>query len=134
MRMNNKPMYLCYILGQTEMGSEGMADIYYPMIACGDTDEEIVEDYRANLISLYGEDVIGEIAYSTDGSMLSYYPIHKVKIPKTVYGDPKSLSILLNYKPHCNAENPKYIISDEIASIMYTGGTMKRDNKNETHK
>lgn len=90
MRMNNKPMYLCYILGQTEMGSEGMADIYYP--------------------------------------------IHKVKIPKTVYGDPKSLSILLNYKPHCNAENPKYIISDEIASIMYTGGTMKRDNKNETHK
>ena len=57
MRMNNKPMYLCYILGQTEMGSEGMADIYYPMIACGDTDEEIVEDYRANLISLYGEDV-----------------------------------------------------------------------------
>lgn len=134
MRMNDKQMYLCYILGQTEMGSEGLADIYYPMIACGDTDEEIVEDYRANLISLYGEDVIGTIDYSTDGSMYSYYPIHKVKIPHTVYGDPKSLSILLNYTPNCVDKNPKYIISDEIASIMYTGETMKRDNKNETHK
>lgn len=70
--------------------------------------------------------------YEINKIMVSH--IHKVKIPKTVYGDPKSLSILLNYKPHCNAENPKYIISDEIASIMYTGGTMKRDNKNETHK
>ena len=131
--MNDKPMYLCYILGQPEMGSEGHADIYYPMIACGDTDEEIVEDYRANLISLYGEDILGEIDYSTDGSMFSYYPIHKVKIPHTVYGNPRSLSILLNYTPHCDAKNPpKYIISDEIASIMYTGETMKRDNKKET--
>lgn len=130
--MNNKPMYLCYILGQTEMGSEGLADIYYPMVAHGDTDEEIVEDYRANLISLYGEDVIGEIDYSTDGSMYSYYPIHKVKIPKTVSGDPKSLSILLNYTPNCVAKDPKYIISDEIASIVYTGETMKRNNENKT--
>ena len=130
--MNDKPMYLCYILGQPEMGSEGHADIYYPMIACGDTDEEIVEDYRTNLISLYGEDILGEIYYSTDGSMFSYYPIHKVKIPHTVYGNPRSLSILLNYTPHDDTTNPKYIISDEIASIMYTGEIMKRDNKNET--
>ena len=128
----NKPMYLCYILGQPEMGSEGWANIFHPMVACGDTDEEIVEDYRSNLISLYGEDLIGKITYAKDGRMFSYYPIHKVRLPRSVYGDPESLSILLNYKPRNDTEDPEYIISDKVASIMYTGETMKRGDKNET--
>lgn len=35
MRMNNKPMYLCYILGQTEMGNVDDKYYYTPGIIPG---------------------------------------------------------------------------------------------------
>lgn len=122
--------WLCYIVGECEMGSEGYADILYPMISHGATDEEIISNYKANLVSLYGEDPIGEVNYDSNGGMMSYYPIHKVMIPRNIYGSPESLSILINYHPHKDAKNPKHIISDNFASKCYTGIQLMKTRRN----
>lgn len=100
-KFSNKRKYLVYIVGSCEMGSEGHSSIMYPMVACGDNDEEILNDYRDNLIKTYGEDILGDVTYGSDGTVYSYYPIHKVEIPTySVYGDVKDFSIILNFREH----------------------------------
>lgn len=124
--------YLCYIVGECEMGSEGFSSCMYPMIAYGNNDEEIIESYRDNLIHVFGEDIIGKITYGKDGGMFSYYPIHKVEIPLGVYGDVESMSILLNFKQHADDTNKRdFVISHDIASIVKTGLQLKSTNKPE---
>ena len=64
--------------------------------------------------------------------MFSYYPIHKVKIPLNVYGDARSISVLLNFRKHRDDTNKReFIISEDIASIIKTGSQMMRGNKDE---
>lgn len=128
----NNP-YLCYIVGTCEMGSEGFSSCMYPMIAYGNNDDEIVESYRENLIHVFGEDVIGKITYGKDGGMFSYYPIHKVKIPLNVYGDARSISVLLNFRKHRDDTNKReFVISEDIASIIKTGSQMMKEDKDGT--
>lgn len=126
--MNNKQAYLCYIVGTCEMGSEGWSSMMYPMVCYGNTDEEILSDYRANLQSLYGKDIIGDVTYGPNGEVCSYYPIHKVLIPCHVYGDVKDYAISLIYGKHDTDENGY----KATVSSSHTGEPLKiikEDNK-----
>ena len=119
---DDKKAWLCYIVGQCEMGSEGHSSMMYLMVCYGNTDEEILADYRANLKSVFGKDIIGEVTYGNDGTVYSYYPIHKVFLPRDVYGDVEDYSINLIYKKHDDT-NKGY---KATVSASYTGESLKK--------
>lgn len=125
---DDKKAWLCYIVGSCEQGSEGWSSMMYPMVCYGDTDEEILDDYRTNLHTLFGKDIIGKVSYGSDGSVYSYYPIHKVYIPREVYGDVEDYSISLVYSKH-EVSHDNY---QTTVGKTYTGEPIKikKDVKN----
>ena len=120
----NKKAWLCYHVGQCEMGSEGHSSMMYPMVCYGDTDEEILDDYRSNLKSVFGKDIIGEVTYGKDGRVYSYYPIHKVFLPRDVYGDVKDYVIGLIYREHYKKDKGY----KATISASYIGESLKKSS------
>lgn len=121
-KFTRKKAYMCYIVGACEQGSEGWSSMMYPMVAYGDTDLEVLNDYAANIKALYGEDIIGNVEWYNNEAH-SYYPIHKVKIPLTVYGSVQDYSILLKVKPHNDSvpdPDGLYDVLTEGSPIMKT--------------
>lgn len=127
MKNDSKKCWLVYLVGSCEMGSEGWSDILFPCVCYGDTDEEILEDYLTNIEKLYEDDFMRKnLEYYEDGSVCSYYPIHKVKIPRPVYGHVKDYSMILTYREHkLNSENEPI-----MSSITYEGEPLciKKEN------
>ena len=118
---DNKKAWLCYMVGSCEQGSEGWSSMLYPVVCYGNTDEEILDDYRTKLHTLLGKDIIGEISYGSDGSVYSHYPIHKVFLPRDIYGDVKDYSISLVYRKH-DVSHDNY---QATVGETHTGGAIR---------
>lgn len=115
---DSKKCWLVYLVGSCEMGSEGSSSMEYPCVCYGDTDEEILSDYLSNITTLYGDDFMKKnLTHNKNGTVSSYYPIHKVMIPQSVYGHVKDYSIILTYKEHKNNLEDEPITS----SCTYNG-------------
>lgn len=124
---DSKKCWLVYLVGSCEMGSEGWSDIQYPCVCYGDTDEEILEDYLANIETLYGDDFMRKnLTHNKNGTVNSYYPIHKVMIPRSVYGHVKDYSIILTYGDHPDEPDDE----PSTSSITYEGEPLciKKEN------
>lgn len=118
---DSKKSWLVYLVGSCEMGSEGHSCMMYPCVCYGDTDEEILSDYLANIETLYGSDFMRKnLSFDKSGDVSSYYPIHKVKIPRGVYGRVKDYIVTLQYEDH--RDDPE----DELttSSIGYEGESL----------
>lgn len=127
MKDDSKKCWLVYLVGSCEMGSEGWSDILYPCVCYGDTDEEILEDYLANIETLYGDDFMRKgLEYYEDGRVSSYYPIHKVRIPKSEYGHVKDYHITLIFGDHPDEPDDE----PSTSSITYEGEPLyiKKEN------
>lgn len=112
---DSKKSWLVYLVGSCEMGSEGYSSMMYPCVCYGDTDEEILSDYLANIETLYGSDFMRKnLSFNESGNVSSYYPIHKVRIPREVYGRVEDYIITLRYEDH--RDDPE----DELSTSSFT--------------
>lgn len=101
MSEDSKKSWLVYLVGSCEMGSEGNSSILYPCVCYGDTDEEILQSYLKNIKNLYQNDFMEKnISYNKFGDVFSYYPMHKVYLPRSVYGRVQDYTITLTYEDH----------------------------------
>lgn len=91
--------WLVYLIGSCEMGSEGWSGWLYHCIAHGDTDEEIYLDWIRNVKKIYGNDLSTELR-CYDGRWSCYYPLAKVELPTTVYGQAGEIKLEACYNRH----------------------------------
>lgn len=95
---DSKDLYLVYYVGQCEMGSDGYSSMINVCVASGNTEDEVVENYKENVKRLYGYDI--HPTKTDSGQFVDYCPIKMVKIDREAYGHVRDYEVTLKYEKH----------------------------------
>lgn len=99
---NNKiPIYLCYLLGDCEQGSDGWRTYMYYCVAEGNTPEEICKNWLENVKTLYNVDLSKDVCFGKSNT-ISFHgnKFCTSKLKMGVYGHPQELNINFPYEKH----------------------------------
>lgn len=100
-KRHKEKKYLVYLLTPCEMGSEGWSGWMYYAVAHGNTDKDIYEDWIEQCKHIYGVDLSEDLRCinATDEygnateQWMCYYPLCKVELQTSVYGDAQEIKI-----------------------------------------